>query len=802
MTGNHLRIQALFAALVISLSTTATAQNTPLLHLAEVPFTRVTIADRFFAPRRATNTAVTLRHALKQLEDSGTLGNFDLAAQERHAGFKGYVFQDSDAYKAIEAIAYALGEHPDEDLDHKADAVIARIEKAQQPDGYLNTSYQVNQPGKRFINLRDDHELYCAGHLFEAAAAHFTATQKRNLLDVATKYADLLVRTFGEGEGKRAGYCGHPEIELALVKLARVTNKQAYLDLAAWFVRQRGSGFFAKEHDDKPENYDGTYWLDHKRIYDLQEIAGHAVRAAYLMSGAVDVAGFTGDTELLKMTRRVWRNTANKNIFITGGIGPSASNEGFTRDYDLPTYTAYQESCASIAVLMWAHRLNLLTGDGTYADAVETALYNAIPAGMQLDGERFFYVNPLASNGGHHRSEWFGCACCPPNLSRTFAALGSYAYATSADALYINLYLQGTVDAPLGRSAFGIAVNTDYPWNGDVALTVTRAPTEPAALMLRVPGFCMAAKVTVNGAEVVVPSEARSGYVELRRQWQDKDVVAITFDMPVRMIEADPRADTLRNMVAFARGPLIYCAEQTDQTTPVEQLLAPPGTQLSPEPRADLFGGTTVLKGNMLSAGTRNWAMLGLYQTQPDATKTQVTLVPYATWDNRAAGGMVLWFPQAPLPPRTGGPERSAQILSSFQNGNCDLEGLRDGIEPKHSYDTPGKNFHWWNHLGGTEWVQYAWDQPQRLTACRIFWFDDTGHGACRLPKAARLLYRAGDQWLPVQLEGRLPIALDAFCDARFAPVTTTALRLEVTQKEGAASGVLEWRVELADADR
>lgn len=780
---------AVFAALAPALLAQA-----PPTALRGVPFPQVKVHDTFFAPRRATNTKVTLEHALRQLEETGTLGNFDLAAAGKREGFKGYVFQDSDAYKALEAIAFALAEQRDPALEAKFDAVVARIAKAQRPDGYLNTSYTVENRGERFRNLRDDHELYCAGHLFEAAAAHFQATGKRNLLDVAIKYADLLVRTFGTGEGKRPGYCGHPEIELALVKLAQVTNDDNYLDLAAHFVRQRGSRFFATEHKDDPKTWDGRYWLDHVPVAQMQGIAGHAVRAAYLMSGATDIAALQGDQQLLAAVRRIWRNTIEKNVFLTGGIGPSGSNEGFTVDYDLPTHSAYQESCASIALAMWAQRLNLLTREPHYADAVETALYNAIPAGVQLDGTKFFYVNPLASRGGHHRRAWFGCACCPPNLARTFAAVGGYAYATSADALYANLYIQGEVRTEIGGEPFGLSVQTDYPWSGDVTLRIVEAPAAPRGLNLRIPSWCDEATITI-GAEA--PLHSKPGYASLHRTWRRGDVVALSLPMPVRTLQADPRAEDLRGKVAFQRGPIVYCLEQVDQTAPVDELLAPPGTTLQAEFRADLLTGVAVLRGNLLHAQAPLWAGRELYRPAPAPTPVAATFVPYAVWDNRKAGPMAVWLPQAPPLPRVGGPELGASIEVSFRNWNSDPEGLRDGEEPTKSGHLPPRNCHFWDHAGGTEWAQYTWATPQRLAGSRIFWFDDTGHGACRLPKSARLLYRDGDGWKPVVLEGSdgLPIAVDRWCEVKFAPVTTTALRLEIEQQDKWSSGVLEWRV-------
>ncbi len=771
--------------------------------LTAVPFDQVRIADAFFAPRQATNRDVTLAHALRQLEETGTLANFDLAAQGRRDGFRGYVFQDSDAYKALEAIAYVLATRPDPALAARFDAVVARLARAQQADGYLNSWYAVH--GKaRFTNLRDDHELYCAGHLFEAAAAHWQATGKRNLLDVATRYADLLAVTFGQGGDRRPGYCGHPEVELALVKLGAATGERRYADLARAFIDARGGGFFAVEHGTNAAEYDGTYWVDHAPVRELRSLAGHAVRAAYLMAGAADVAA--GDEALQRALRRAWRNTVERNAFVTGGIGPSARNEGFTVDFDLPTESAYQETCASIALAMWSHRMNLLFGDARYADAVETTLYNAVLAGVQLDGTRFFYVNPLASRGAHHRSEWFGCACCPPNVARTIAALGGYAYATSADGLWVNLYVQGELRDDGGdadAASLAIDVATDYPWDGRVLLTL-RAPLG-GALRLRRPGWCAHATVAVNGERVEPPLD--NGYLVVERQWREGDVVELNMDMPVRRLEADPRAQALRGMCAFARGPIVYCFEQCDHEVPLERLCLAPDAALTPERRLELLGGVVVLRGEGIDAGDREWPG-GLYRALPAPRRVPVLAVPYCTWDNRAGGAMQVWLPSGPRPAEIVGPERRARLEVSFRNSNADPEGIRDGGEPKASGEQPARLCHWWNHKGGTEWVQYSWAQPRAVGGVRVYWFDDTGRGECRLPKAVRVLYRVGEgggdgdgseggAWKPLLGAGgaSLPIALDRWCELRCVPVTACALRLEVDMQEGFAAGVHEWQV-------
>lgn len=403
------------------------AQQPHFARLTPVPFTQVEIKDRFWAPKQEVNRRVSLPHSLDMLEESGTIHNFELAAQGARTGFKGFVFMDSDAYKSLEAISFSLATHPDPVLEKRVDAVIATIAKAQMPDGYIDTYYEINAPDKRFTNLRDNHELYCMGHLIEAGVAHHRATGKRTLLDVAIKAANKIDSVFGEG--KRMGYPGHPELELALVKLANETGDQRYFNLAKFFVSNRGSKYFAIEHKTPLDQYDGTYWQDQVPIRDQETMVGHAVRDGYLLSGVTDVMAKTEDPGLVAMVDRVWSSATGKRMYVTGGIGASGANEGFTTDYDLPNFTAYQETCASVAMAMWNERLANLYGDSKYADLMELALYNGVLAGGSLDGTKYFYVNPLASRGGHHRSGWFSCACCPPNEARTLASIGGYAYA-------------------------------------------------------------------------------------------------------------------------------------------------------------------------------------------------------------------------------------------------------------------------------------------------------------------------------------------------------------------------------------
>ncbi|HSV73661.1 MAG TPA: beta-L-arabinofuranosidase domain-containing protein [Chthonomonadales bacterium] len=763
------------------------------MKLEPVPFTQVRIADVFWAPRQETNRTVSIPHSLAMLERSGNLRNMDLAAAGKRDGYSGPVFMDSDLYKAIEAAAFSLAARPDPALDAEVDRIVAHIAAAQMPDGYLNTHYQVNEPDRRWTNLRDNHELYCAGHLFEAAVAHYQATGKRTLLDVALRFADCIDRTFGPGPEKRPGYCGHPEIELALVKLWRATGERRYFELARHFVETRGSQFFADEHGTPRGQYDGAYCQDDVPIREHRTIKGHAVRAAYLMAGVVDVAAETGDTGLLQMVDRVWRNTVERRTYVTGGIGPSAHNEGFTTDYDLPNRTAYQETCASIAMAMWSHRLALLYGDSRYADALETALYNGVLAGVSLDGYRYFYTNPLESVGTHHRLEWYGCACCPPNVTRTVAALGQYAYATGAGALVVNLFIKGSAAATVDGRKVRLDVATRYPWDGAVRLIVR--PESPArfALLLRKPGWCEGATVRVNGAAFDAPLQR--GYHVIEREWQPGDRVSLSLPMPVRQVRSHPRVRDNAGLTALQRGPIVYCFEQRDQSVALSTAAMPVGTRFAPKWRPDLLGGVVALHGDGSARYDESWSR-ALYRPAGQLRSASLTAVPYCVWDNREAGAMRVWMPETPDAPPAGGPESTAQVRVSFQHTNSRPAAINDGIEPRSSADQLAGNIcHWWPHLGGREWVQYTWPTEITVAGCRVYWFDDTGTGACRIPAAWEVQYLAGGAWRPVVATRSYETARDRWCEVAFEPVRTRALRIVVTQQYGYASGIHEWHV-------
>lgn len=776
----------------------AAAGPAPQIKLDAVPFTQVEINDAFWAPRRETNRLASIPVNLENLENAKNLENLRLAGQHKTEGYEGPVFMDSDVYKALEAASYSLATHPDPALDKQLDDIIAILAAAQQPDGYLDSYYTVKEPGKRWVNLRDNHELYCAGHMFEAAVAHFQATGKTTFLNIARKYADYIDSVFGPAP-KRLGYPGHPEIELALVKLWRATGERRYFELARFFVESRGSKFFAEEHRTPLDRYDGSYWQDDVPICDHQNIKGHAVRACYLMSGTTDVARETGDVKLLKMLNRVWRNTAERNMYLTGGIGPSAHNEGFTEDYDLPNLTAYQETCATVALAQWNHRLALLYGDAKYADIVERALYNGVLAGVSQDGTRFFYVNPLESRGNHHRSPWFGCACCPPNVARTLASLGGYAYATAADALYVNLFIQGAVKTKVAGQDVKLNVTTDYPWEGVVTLKPELKSPMQFALHLRVPGWTRGVQVSVNG-ETLTDPEVERGYAVLSREWRTGDVVQFDLAMPVEGIAAHPNVVADRGLIAIQRGPLVYCLEQVDNVEPLDGLYFPVATELHATRESGLLGGVVTISGQAYVAEALDWNHR-LYQGAPAPRKTTFKAIPYYAWDNRQAGRMKVWLPLNPPVPCVGGLEAQAKVTVSFANGNSQPGGINDGAEPKRSGEQPAALCHWWPHKNTEEWAQYAWTKPVTVGGVRVYWFDDTGRGACRLPASWRIEYRDGETWKPVEAEGTYPVALDQWCDVRFAPVTTTELRLMVKLQPDWAAGVHEWKVVEAEVD-
>ncbi|MCE5267267.1 MAG: glycoside hydrolase family 127 protein [Planctomycetaceae bacterium] len=586
--------------------------------LSAVPFTAVKFEDAFWTPRLVTNREVSLPHNFEWCERTGRIDNFAKAGKLMPGKFEGLCFNDSDVFKVLEGASYSLAAHADSALDKTVDGVVRKIAAAQQPDGYLNTYFTLAEPGKRWTRLASHHELYCAGHMIEAAVAHYRATGKRTFLDIAIKYADCIDNTFGPT--KLHGLCGHEEIELALVKLFEVTGQEKYLNLANFFIDMRGNKAA------RDGRLWGSYCQDHEPIAQQSEIAGHAVRAMYLYTGVADVAAYTGNQKLIDAMARLWQDMTIQKIYITGGIGARHKGEAFGEAYELPNDSAYCETCAAIGVAIWAHRLNLMHGDAQYADVLEQAAYNGILSGVGMDGKHFFYVNPLASDGKHHRQPFFACACCPSNVVRFIPSLPGYVYAVGDDGIVVNLYVAGEAKIVRGDGTVTLTQETDYPWDGRVKLTVRPQKPDEFTIALRIPGWCRGAKLAINGTPVD-STKITNGYARLQRRWQAGDTVALDLPMPVERIEANPHVQADLGRVAIRRGPIVYCLEAVDNGGSLRNVALARDPQFSTEHRKDLLGGVTVIKG-LASDGRR------------------LTAMPYYAWDHRAAGEMAVWLMQ------------------------------------------------------------------------------------------------------------------------------------------------------------
>lgn len=624
-----------------------------------LPVADVQIDDAFWTPRLETVRTSTL---WAQLDKLRTVGHFDALKLTWKPGDQPepHIFWESDVAKWIEAASYTLATHPDERLEGEVDAAIELLAGAQQEDGYLNTYFTVVKPGERFTDLRDAHELYCAGHLIEAGVAHYEATGKETLLNVVRRYADLIASEFGTLPDEKRGYDGHEEIELALVKLYRVTGESRYLDLATYFVDERGQepyffdleeeqrgtpGYFARTFPDRrerPHRY-REYLQAHAPVRGQTEAVGHSVRAMYLYSAMADLARENQDEGLLESCRTLWRHVTTKRMYATGGIGSSAANEGFTADYDLPDTEAYAETCAAIGLTFWAQRMALLDEDGTYADVLERALYNGVASGLSASGTRFFYSNPLASNGDVHRSEWFGVACCPPNIARLLASLGRYVYAAGPSQLVVNLYVGGSARVVLDGVPVTLSQKAAQPWDGGVELSMQVEERNNAefTLALRIPEWAHGPSVTVNGEPVEVGALSR-GYLKLTRSWSSGDKVSLDLPMMAHRVWAHPRLQSAAGRVALERGPLVYCLEETDHEAPLDEIFLPRDARL--EADSAPVEGVVALRASAMRWAEQDWDDV-LYRSEPPRVESvSVTAVPYFFWDNRQPGQMRVWL--------------------------------------------------------------------------------------------------------------------------------------------------------------
>ncbi|MBB3569324.1 glycoside hydrolase family 127 protein [Rhizobium sp. BK491] len=562
------------------------------------------------------------------------------------------MFWDSDLGKSIETIAYSLYRRPNAELEARADAIIDMYEKLQQEDGYLNAWFQRVQPGRRWTNLRDHHELYCAGHLIEAAVAYYQATGKRKLLDIMSRFADYMITVFGHGEGQLRGYCGHEEVELALVKLGRVTGEKKYLDLAKYFIDERGQEphFFTEEaiRDGRdPKNFvqkTYEYSQSHLPVREQTKVVGHAVRAMYLYSGMADIATEYNDDTLTAALETLWNDLTTKQMYVTGGIGPAASNEGFTDYYDLPNESAYAETCASVGLVFWANRMLGRGPNRRYADIMEVALYNGAMAGLSQDGKTFFYENPLESAGKHHRWTWHHCPCCPPNIARLLASVGSYMYAAADNEIAVHLYGESKARVPLaGGLTVQLSQETRYPWDGAIRFEVNPDRNVKFALSLRIPEWAEGATLAVNGAPVDLATITVDGYARIEREWKAGDSVDLTLPLIPRTLFANPKVRQDAGRAALMRGPLVYCVETTDNGHDLN------GISLSSDPASAKATEIAALEGAValdvsVMREEADWGSDLYRTTPPKSVASTARFVPYHLWDNRDPGEMLVWI--------------------------------------------------------------------------------------------------------------------------------------------------------------
>jgi uncharacterized protein len=657
----------LFSAAIFLLSNSATFAQEKDYPISAVPFTQVKLSDNFWLPRIRTNHAVTIPASFERCESTGRIRNFEMAAARSGKFCTVYPFDDTDIYKTIEGASFSLSLIPDKNLELYIDTLIQKIAAAQEPDGYLYTARTINPvavhawAGKeRWEKERElSHELYNSGHLFEAAAAHFQATGKRNLLDIALKNADLVCSVFGPEKKHVAP--GHQVVEMGLVKLYRITGKKEYLSTAKFFIEERGhfAGYDSASNDPFKN---GAYWQDHKPVVDQDEAVGHAVRAGYLYAAIADVAALTGDPQFLNAIDKIWSNVVGKKIYVQGGIGASGEGERFGGNYELPNPTAYNETCAAIANVYWNQRMFQLHGESKYIDILERTLYNGLISGVGMDGKSFFYTNAMEikNNHGHRdqegqRSGWFTCSCCPTNVTRLIPSVPGYMYAVKDNAVYINLFANSTASVNVGKKKIVITQENNYPWDGDLKFRVNASQPGEQLVLVRIPGWALnqampsdlysfrtsdpvKVPVSVNGK--AIDYVMQNGYAVIKRSWKKDDVLEVKLPMDVHRLVSNEKVEDNLGKVALQRGPLVYCAEGIDNNGLISNLILPEKASFTTEYNPDLLNGIAVVKSEAVAIAVSA-------ETNSVSTKTQPFMaIPYYAWAHRGKGEMMIWFPQ------------------------------------------------------------------------------------------------------------------------------------------------------------
>lgn len=792
--------------------------------ITPVPFTAVKVVpNSFWGQRLEASRTVTIPLAFSKCESEGRYKNFERATKPSDdydlSKLMPYSFDDTDPYKTIEGASYILQTYPDAKLKAYIDSVLDIIGKAQEPDGYLYTARTQNPKhphhwagDKRWTKEEDlSHELYNLGHMVEGAVAHWQATGSRKFLDIAIRYADCVCREVGANPGQACVVPGHQIAEMALCRLYLATGDKKYLDEAKFLLDYRGKTTIKTE-----------YSQSHMPVVDQSEAVGHAVRAAYMYAGMADVAALTGDTAYINAIDRIWQNIVDKKLYITGGIGATSSGEAFGKNYQLPNMSAYCETCAAIGNVYVNYRLFLLHGESKYYDVLERSLYNGLISGVSLDGGGFFYPNPLESMGQHQRQAWFGCACCPSNICRFIPSVPGYIYSSvvpkagvkESASLYVNLFMSNTATINVGNKKVTLTQQTGYPYDGDVRIKVDKSNVGQFAMRIRIPGWVRGSvaasdlysysdnkrlgyTVSVNGNKIDA-KELQKGYAVIDRKWKAGDVLEIHFDMEPRTVRANNFVAEDRGMVAVERGPIVYCAEWSDNKFDIKSILLNqhPKFEVGEKPLSSFIKTDSELS---LVTLTTDAQTLSFADDGKLAAKDQrLTLIPYYAWCHRGSGDMKVWIPQDMRATR---PATAPTLASkSMVRASMKLPALRsitDGLVPKDGNDRSIPYTHWWPKNNSTEWISYTFPKAEKVQSCTVYWFDDQPWGGCTVPAEWKVYYLDGEgKWLPVTGADKYPTVKGSPCKVNFDPVTTTALKLEVRLPEKLSAGVFEWEVE------
>ncbi|MDA3853288.1 MAG: glycoside hydrolase family 127 protein [Bacteroidales bacterium] len=750
--------------------------------ITPVPFTAVNVSDAFWGPRLRASTEVTIPLAFSKCEETGRYDNFVRAAHPNDSlKITGFSFDDTDVYKTIEGASYAMQIKEDTALEHYIDSVLSLVASAQEPDGYLYTARTMNpaQPhhwagDQRWVALEhQSHELYDLGHMIEGAVAHYQATGKTSFLDIAEKYADCAIKAIGEEEDQLTLVSGHQIAEMALAKLYVVTGKERYLDFAKYLLDKRG---YTKVREE--------YNQSHLPVLEQNEAVGHAVRATYMYSGMADIAALTGDTAYAHAIDRIWNNIVSKKIYLTGGIGATRHGEAFGDNYALPNMSAYCETCAAIGNVYLNHRLFLLYGQSKYYDVLERTLYNGLLSGVSLEGNAFFYPNPLQSIGQHERQAWFGCACCPSNICRFIPSVPGYIYAQRDDELFVNLFMSNEATFTINESKVKLTQHTNYPWDGDINIAVTPHKKNTFTLRIRLPGWLqnnvlpsdlytyndevkLDYTLAINGKNI--DPLLKDGYLTINRQWKKGDNVKVFFEMKPRSVKAHHLVEADRGRIAIERGPLVYCAEWPDNDFSVLSAVIPKQAEFSTTHYDSLLYGISTIEteAQILSYNTKG---------KIEVNDIHLKMIPYYAWAHRGRGEMSVWLSQE-LSSCQATPSPSIASTSSIEASHPTkaISAINDQLTPENQETAP--YYHWWPKKNTKEWVIYHFDTLKEISSSSTFWFEDEPWGGCRLPQSWKLYYLNNEkQWEAVASTIPYTSLKGMSNKVVFTPVTTQEL--------------------------